>query len=363
MSPTLFSPISLRSVTFDNRIVVSPMCQYSAHAGSAGDWHVVNLGHLALGGPGLVFFEATHVSAEGRITPNCLGLYNDENEIAIARVVRFLRDYTPVKIGIQLAHAGRKGATLPPWEGGGPVGDARTWQTVAPSALPYDDTWRTPVALDARGMQKVRDDFVAAAGRAARLGIDVVELHFAHGYLAHQFLSPLSNVRTDEYGGSLENRMRFPLELFDAVRRAWPGTKPLGVRVSATDYVEGGWTLEETVVLASQLAARGCDFVDVSSGGLSPLQTLTPEPGYQVGFSRAVREATGIATIAVGLIVDPLHAERIVAGGDADFVALARGFLRDPRWGWNAADALGAQAFCPPQYRRAYTRMPKPNPR
>ncbi|HKU81373.1 MAG TPA: NADH:flavin oxidoreductase/NADH oxidase [Candidatus Tumulicola sp.] len=348
----LFSPIDLRGVRFENRIVVSPMCQYSAAEGTANDWHVVNLGHLALSGPGLVFFEATHVSPEGRITPRCLGLYSDANEAGMARVVAFLRQWTQTKIGVQLAHAGRKASTLPPWEGGGPVRDDRAWTPVAPSALAYGDAGAVPVALDEAGLRKVREDFVAATKRCERLGVDTIELHFAHGYLAHEFLSPLSNHRTDAYGGSLHHRLRFPLELFEAVREAWPAAKPLGVRISATDHAEGGWTLNEAVVFARELAARGCDFVDCSSGGLTPAQKIDPHPGYQIPYARTIRRETGVATIAIGLITQPQAAERIVAAGDADFVALARGFLRRPRWAWDAADELGGAPFVPPQYLR-----------
>lgn len=349
----LFSSFDLRGAHLANRVVVSPMCQYSAVGGVANDWHLVNLGQFALSGPGLVFFEATHVSAEGRITHGCLGLYGDAHEAAMARVVDFIHTRSQSKIGVQLAHAGRKGSTLPPWEGGGPIVGDGTWQTVAPSALAYENGWQTPAALDANGMQKIRNDFASAAKRAAEIGIDVAELHFAHGYLAHQFLSPLSNVRTDDYGGTLEHRMRFPLELFSAVRAVWPQDRPLGVRISATDYVDGGWDLDSSIAFAHALKTRGCDFIDVSSGGLSPKQNITPTSGYQVGFSRAIREAVQVPTMAVGMIVDPAHAEAIVANGDADFVELARGFLRSPRWTWDAADRLGGEAFVPNQYQRA----------
>jgi 2,4-dienoyl-CoA reductase-like NADH-dependent reductase (Old Yellow Enzyme family) len=347
----LFSPITLRGLTLENRIVVSPMCQYSSKDGDANDWHVVNLGHYALCGPGLAFFEATHVSPEARITDWDLGLYSDENENAMARVVAFIRTWTRSKIGVQLAHAGRKGSTLPPWEGGGPASGVHAYQTVSASALPYAD-WPPPKALDDAGLQKVRNDFIVAAERAQRLDIDVIELHFAHGYLAHQFLSPLSNVRTDAYGGSLENRMRFPLELFDAVRGVWPAEKPLGVRISATDWVPGGWDLEQSIVLVQALQQRGCDFVDVSSGGLSPDQKISLGPGYQVPFAQAIKKATGIATIAVGLITQPIQAEEIVATGQADCISMARAFIRNPNWVWDAADQLGAESFVPPEYQR-----------
>jgi len=329
------------------------MCQYSSQDGNANDWHVVNLGHMALSGPGLAFFEATHVSPEGRITDQDLGLYSDANEAAMERVVAYLRRWTNTKVGVQLAHAGRKGSTLPPWEGGGgPASGARAYPTVAPSALAYDAGWQVPAALDAAGLQKVRDDFVAAARRAERLDIDTIELHFAHGYLAHQFLSPLANHRTDAYGGSLENRMRLPLELFDAVRAVWPQHKPLGVRISATDWVEGGWDLDQSTVFAHALKARGVDFIDCSSGGLSPQQKIAVGPGYQVPFSAHIKRAVDVTTIAIGMITDPHQAEGILERGDADFVALARGFLRNPRWTWDAVDALGGESFVPPQYAR-----------
>ena len=364
MSASLFSPFSLRSVDISNRVVVSPMCQYSAIDGTASDWHLVNLGHLALSGPGLVFFEATHVNPEGRISPHCLGLYSDENERGIARVVDFIKTWSQSRIGIQLGHAGRKGGTRPPFPAGNLPPDPALWTPVAPSAIAYDEGWAQPLALDGDGIAGAIADFVAAAKRAQRAGVEVVELHFAHGYLAHQFLSPLSNRRDDEYGGSLENRMRFPLALFQAVRDALPTEMPVGVRISATDFVEGGWDLESSIALVQHLSERGCDFVDVSAGGLSPLQKIHPAPGYQVGFAKAIRAATGVATIAVGMIVDPEHADRIVREGDADFVALARGFLRDPRWVWNAADSLGGASFVPPQYQRGrQIAIPKPNPK
>ena len=350
--PKLFSPFDLRSVELENRIVVSPMCQYSAHDGIASDWHLVNLGQFALGGPGLVFFEATHVSPEARITPWCLGLYGDEHERGMRRIVDFIHGNSQSKVGVQLAHAGRKASVAVPWEGGAPITDSRGWQPVGPSALPFTPDGPSVRALDAPSLAKIRRDFIDATRRCLRMNADVIELHFAHGYLVHQFLSPLSNVRTDAYGGSLENRMRFALELFDDVRAAWPAEKALGVRISATDYVSGGWNLEESIVLSRELSSRGCDFIDVSSGGLSLLQKIDPSPGYQVPFSRAIRDAVDIATIAVGMILDPREAERIVADGDADLVALARGMIRDPHWAWGAADELGGTVFAPNQYAR-----------
>ncbi len=348
----LFSPIGLRGRTLENRIVVSPMCQYSSENGSANQWHLVHLGHLALSGPALVFFEATHVSPQARITYRDLGLYSDDNENGMERVVRFLREWTRSKIGVQLAHAGRKASTLPPWEGGGPASGEQAYPIVAPSALAYDTGWHVPSELDEAGLERVRSDFVAAVHRAERLDLDVVELHFAHGYLAHEFLSPLSNRRGDRYGGSLENRMRFPLELFERARAAWPERKPLGVRISATDWVEGGWSIDDAVVFAAELKRRNCDFIDVSSGGLSPLQKIDARPGYQVPFSARIRRETGMTTIAVGAITRPQQAEAILASGDADMVSLARGFLRNPRWTWDAADALGGESFVPKQYLR-----------
>jgi 2,4-dienoyl-CoA reductase-like NADH-dependent reductase (Old Yellow Enzyme family) len=360
--PGLFSPIELRGVSFENRIVVSPMCQYSALEGTATDWHTVNLGHLSLSGPGLVFFEATHVSPEGRITPQCLGLYNDANEAGIERTVRFIKRWANAKVGVQLAHAGRKASTLPPWEGGGPVLDGRGWTPVAPSALAYDIGSNLPAELDEAGLQKVRDDFTAATQRCVRLGIDVIELHFAHGYLAHEFLSPLSNHRADNYGGTLANRMAFPLELVDAVRGVWPEHLPLFVRISATDWVDGGWNTQESIVFARECKKRGVDVIDCSSGGLSPRQQIDARPGYQVAFARKIRREAEIATVAIGMITDPYFAERIVVEGEADFVAMARAFLRDPRWVWTAADLLGAEPFVPEQYARARRTLLPPRP-
>ncbi len=347
----LFSPLDLRGLELDNRVVVSPMCQYSSTDGNANDWHVVNLGHYALSGPALAFFEATAVSPEGRITDRDLGLYSDDNERAMARVVAFMRDWTRTKVGVQLAHAGRKASTLPPWEGGGAAHGDRAYPTVAPSAIAYTEGWQTPEALDLGGLRKVRDDFVAAARRCERLGIDAIELHLAHGYLGHQFLSPLSNHRNDDYGGSLQNRMRFPIELFEAVRGVWHD-RPLGVRISATDWAEGGWDVEQSIALIKELKARGCDFVDVSSGGLVPHQKIEVGPGYQVPFAREIKRATGMTTMSVGMITDPQQAETILREGDADLIELARGFIRNPNWTWDAGDALGGEPFVPNQYQR-----------
>jgi 2,4-dienoyl-CoA reductase-like NADH-dependent reductase (Old Yellow Enzyme family) len=348
----LFSPIKLGARTLKNRIVVSPMCQYSAEDGSATDWHMIHLGHLALSGAGLLFAEATAVSPEGRISAADLGLWSGDNESALGRVVAAIRRYAPsIALGIQLAHAGRKASTDLPWAGGRFVlPEQGGWQTFAPSALPYAPGDAAPLALDAGGLDRVCGEFVAAAQRAERLGFDVIELHAAHGYLLHEFLSPLSNLRDDRYGGSLENRMRFPLEVFDAVRAVVREDIALGVRISATDWVDGGWDVAQSVVLANELQRRGCAFIDVSSGGLSPAQQIPIAPAYQLPFAAQIRAETGLPTIAVGLITEPQQAENIVAGGHADMVALARGMLYDPRWPWHAAAELGAQADAPKQY-------------
>jgi 2,4-dienoyl-CoA reductase-like NADH-dependent reductase (Old Yellow Enzyme family) len=348
MSVKLFTPVELGGVTLANRVVVSPMCQYSSIDGSAQDWHRVHYGALALSGAGLLCFEATHVERDGRITQGCAGLYSDENEAALKPIVEWARGWMPhVKLGIQLGHAGRKASAQRPWKGGGALTQADApdlpWTTFSASAVPYDTKWHTPVALDAAGLERVKAAFVASVERSARLGLDLIELHGAHGYLLHQFLSPLSNQRSDEYGGTMEKRRRFPLEVFEAAREAWPHDKALGVRLSATDWVEGGLTVEDTIETARQLKALGCDFIDVSSGGNSPAQKIAIGPGYQVGLSARVRKEAGIKTWAVGIITEPQQAEDIVASGQADCTAHARSFLVDPRWAWNAAKALGAE--------------------
>jgi 2,4-dienoyl-CoA reductase-like NADH-dependent reductase (Old Yellow Enzyme family) len=353
----LFSTISIGNLKLHNRIVVSPMCQYSADQGKASDWHLIHLGQMALSGAGLLFTEATAVSPEGRISAGDLGLWSDQTEEALARVIKPIRRYSPIPIGIQLAHAGRKASVQIPWKGGQDVSPEKGgWLTVAPSALPFAEDGIQPHALDDAGMRQILEDFVSTAKRAQRLGMDLFELHAAHGYLLHQFLSPLSNIRADRYGGSLENRMRFPLEVFDAVRATVPEEKPVGVRISATDWVAGGWDIEQSVVFAKELQRRGCSFIDVSSGGLSPLQQIPLEPGYQVPFAGRIRRETGLTTIAVGLITDPVQAETIVSSGQADMVALARGMLYDPRWPWHAAAKLGGQVVAPNQYLRSQPR-------
>lgn len=358
MSSKLFSPIRLRSLDLPNRIVVSPMCQYSARDGSLTDWHLMHLGQFAVSGAGLVFIEATGVEPVGRITPGDSGLYSDDNEEALARVLRFCRQHGSARIGLQLAHAGRKASTRAPWLGGEPLTkEEGAWQTVSASALPFAPGWHVPQALDEAGLVRVKAAFRQAAERAARIGLDALEIHSAHGYLLHQFLSPLSNQRNDAYGGDLAGRMRFPLEVFEAVREVWPEDRPLGVRFSATDWIEGGWDLESSIRYAQELKERGCDFFDVSSGGLSPQQRIDVAPGYQTGFAAAVRQATGAVTMSVGMITDPHQAETIIRSGQADLVALARGMLFDPRWPWHAAVALNAKAPFPPQYQRAHASL------
>jgi len=352
MSSQLFSPISLRGLTLANRIVISPMCQYSAKNGCASDWHLMHIGQFSVSGTGLMIIEMTNVEARGRISPNCMGLYNNDTEAALTRVVQFAEQYGNTPLGIQLAHAGRKASTRPPWMGRAPLTpDQGGWETVAPSAIAMDADSLVPRALRRDEIMALVDSFVDAARRAERIGFKAIELHGAHGYLLHQFLSPLSNQRDDDYGGSLENRMRLLLEVYDAVRSVVSAHIPVGVRVSATDWVDGGWTLDETVALAKLLKARHCDWLDVSSGGLVAAKIPTG-PGYQVPFSQQVREQTGITTMSVGMITDPQQAEDIIANGQADMVALARGMLYDPRWTWHAADALGAEAAYPNQYLR-----------
>jgi NADPH2 dehydrogenase len=350
----LFSPIKLRGLTLKNRIMVSPMCQYSAEDGVANDWHFTHINNLALSGAAMFCIEATHVEAIGRITPGCLGLYSDACEAALVPILASVRKHSTAVVAMQLAHAGRKASSARPWEGGQLIApDKGGWRPVGPSALPHKDDEAAPIALDAAGLRRIRDAFVDSAKRAARLGIDAIEVHGAHGYLLHQFLSPIANQRSDEYGGSLENRMRFPLEVFDAVRAAFPHDRPVGVRVSSTDWVEGGWDLAQTIEFARALKARGVDWIDASSGGVSPKQKIALGPGYQVPFAEAIRRETGIVTMAVGLITEAKQAEDIVASGKADMVALARAMMYDPRWGWHAAAELGATVDAPPQYWRS----------
>jgi 2,4-dienoyl-CoA reductase-like NADH-dependent reductase (Old Yellow Enzyme family) len=350
----LFSPLALRGLTLRNRIGVSPMCQYSSEDGFANEWHLVHLGARAVGGAALVLTEAAAVVPEGRISPQDLGLWKDEHVEPLARVVRFVRDHGAAA-GVQLAHAGRKGSTARPWDGTGAVPPERGgWTPVAPSALRFDEAYPEPAALDDAGIARVVDRFAAAARRALDAGFDAVEIHGAHGYLLHEFLSPLSNRREDRYGGPFDNRVRLPLEVATAVRRVWPERRPLFFRVSATDWADGGWTPEETVELARRLAAEGVDAVDVSSGGLVPGVRVPAGPGYQTEFARRVR-AAGVAVATVGLITSPQQADHVVRTGQADLVLLARALLRDPNWPIAAARALGREAPIPPQYLRAWS--------
>jgi 2,4-dienoyl-CoA reductase-like NADH-dependent reductase (Old Yellow Enzyme family) len=354
---TLFTPYTIGSLALKNRIVIAPMCQYSAVDGAATDWHTIHLGHLALSGAALMFIEATAVERDGRITPGCLGLWSDPTEAALARVLQTARAHSRMPIAIQLGHAGRKASSHVPWDGGQLIPPERGgWLPQAPSALPHLPGEAPPQALDRAGLQRIVEAFASAAMRAHRLGLDAIELHAAHGYLLHQFLSPISNVRSDEYGGSLENRMRFPLQVFDAVRAVVPASLPVGVRLSATDWVEGGWDPAQSLAFARALQSRGLSFLHVSSGGVSPQQKIPVGPGYQVSLAEQLRRETGLPTIAVGLITEAQQAEAIVAHGQADLVALARGMLFDPRWPWHAAAQLGATVEAPAQYWRSQPR-------
>jgi 2,4-dienoyl-CoA reductase-like NADH-dependent reductase (Old Yellow Enzyme family) len=354
MDAPLFSPLTLRGLTLDNRIVVGPMCQYSAENGSATDWHLMHLGQFATSGAGLVITESAHVEPVGRITHGCLGLYSDANEDALGRVVQFCKTHGLAKMGVQLSHAGRKGSTRLPWEGrAAPLSDD-AWETIGCSGQPRAEGWPRPTPLDEAGMDRVRQAHVDAVVRASRIGFDLVEVVMAHGYLLHEFLSPLSNHREDAFGGDLENRMRFPLSVFAAMRDAWPDGKPMGVRVSATDWVEGGWTPEDTADLAIALKNLGCDYIAVSSGGLSLDQSVPLGEGHQVALAAEIRAASGLPVMAMGMIEDPNHANRIVADGEADMVALARAMLSDPHWPWYAAAVLEQDVSYPPQYLRGY---------
>ncbi len=351
----LFEPIQLGELSLSNRIVIAPMCQYSAEDGQMNDWHLTHLGTLAQSGAGILTIEATAVVPEGRITYADVGLWDDATEAAMRRVLEGIRRWSDMPIAIQLAHAGRKASTEVPWKGGAqlPPDHPLGWQTEAPSAIGFDSQDVPPTALDRAGLDRVRDAFAAATERAARLGIDAVQVHAAHGYLLHSFLSPLSNQREDEYGGSLENRMRFPLEVFDAVRAAFPADRAVTVRVSGTDWVEGGWDVEQTVAFAKALEERGCAAINVSSGGLDQRQAIPVGPSYQVPLARRVKEEVSMPVVAVGLITEPEQAEAIVATGDADMIALARTVLYDPRWPWHAAAHLGARVKAAPQYWRS----------
>ena len=354
MSAKLFSPLQIKSITLKNRIVISPMCQYSSQDGFANDWHQVHLGSRATGGAALIIQEATAVCPEGRISPSDLGIWKDEHIEKLKAINAFIISQNAIP-GIQLAHAGRKASVSEPWNGNKKLNDAQGgWQTVAPSAIPYhDDEPFNPVALDKVGIQKIISDFKTATKRAVQAGFQALEIHAAHGYLMHQFLSPLSNVRTDAYGGSFENRIRFTLEILESVQSEWPNNLPLFVRISATDWADGGWNIEESVQLSKILKERGVDLIDVSSGGLVSLQKIPVEPSYQVPFAEKIKKETGILTGAVGLITEAKQAEEIIANEKADLVLFARASLRDPNLPLHFAAALGVDIAWPKQYERA----------
>ena len=357
MNSALFSPLTVGQVTFDNRLAVAPMCQYSCTDGVPGDWHLMHLGNLAVSGAGLLIVEATGVEPRARITPGCPGLWNDEQESAFAPILDFCRQHGNAKLGIQLAHAGRKASARVPWEGGTSISpdEEGGWQTIGPSAVAFADGWTQPVEMSREDMEFVRDSFVSSARRAERLGFDFVELHAAHGYLMSSFLSPLANHRDDEYGGSLENRMRFPLEVVEAVRAVWPQDRVLCVRFNGTDWMENGWTEDESVLFAKALKAAGCDMVHLSSGGNSPERPPVGPgtPGYQLPASERIKAETDMLTIGVGYINEPEFADAVIAEGRADMVAMGRGMLYNPRFAWHAAEELGVEIDYPLQYQRS----------
>ncbi len=350
----LFSLFNIGSLLLKNRIVIAPMCQYSSVNGETTDWHTMHLGQLALSGAGLLIIEATAVEPEGRITYGDLGLWSDKTEQALSKTLAAIRQYSDMPIGIQLAHAGRKGSCDLPWHGGKCLKTGEnSWQTIAPSAVPFLEDDTVPQAMSLDRIEALKQAFVASAKRAERLGVDLIELHAAHGYLLHQFLSPIANQRDDAYGGSLENRMRLVLEIFNEIRRAVSNTIPVGIRISGTDWVQGGWDIEQSVRLSQKLEALNCAYIHVSSGGLSPKQTIPVHPNYQVGLAETVASAVSMPVIAVGLITEPEQAEAIIAEGRADLVGLARAMLYNPRWPWHAAAKLGAKVDAPPQYLRS----------
>ncbi len=350
----LFASLELGGLKLPNRIVVSPMCQYSAEDGKPNDWHMMHLGTLAISGAGLLCLEGTAVEPQGRITPGDLGLWDDATEAAFRPVLDALRRFSPIALTIQLAHAGRKGSSHKPWETGRQIpSSAGGWLTDAPSAIAHASGEEGPVALDRQGLARIRAAFASAASRAARLGFDAIEIHGAHGYLLHEFLSPLSNRRTDDYGGSFANRIRFPLEVFDAVRERFPADKPVGMKLSSTDWMPDGWDVEQTIAFAGELKTGGAAWITASSGGISPMQNIAVGPGYQVPFATAIRQGAGLPTVAVGLITGAKQAEDIVSNGEADLVALARAMLFNPRWPWHAAAELGATVSAPPAYWRS----------
>ncbi|QIO64006.1 NADH:flavin oxidoreductase/NADH oxidase [Rhizobium leguminosarum] len=354
-TPALFKPIKIKDLKLHNRIVIAPMCQYSAEEGCMNEWHLIHLGKLALSGAGLLTIEATAVLPEGRITYADLGLYSDQNYAAMSLTIESIRRWSEMPIGLQLSHAGRKASTDVPWSGGRQFLPTHElgWQTYAPSTVPYDAQGAAPLHLDKARLTRIRDAFASATARASRIGLDVIQVHAAHGYLLHQFLSPLTNHRDDEYGGSLEKSNAVSIEVFDSVRSAFPAHKPVSVRISATDWVAGGLDLEQTLVFVSELEKRGCDVLHVSSGGLHPSQKIPVGPSYQVPLARAVRQQAHIPVVAVGQITGYDQAEAIVGTGDADMVALARTILFDPNWPWHAAAQLGGKVHVPNQYLRS----------
>jgi 2,4-dienoyl-CoA reductase-like NADH-dependent reductase (Old Yellow Enzyme family) len=354
-SPLLFTPTQVGNLKLVNRIVIAPMAQYSAEDGQMNDWHLMHLGQLANSGAAALTIEGAAVSPEGRTTYADVGLYSDESEASMARVLRSVRQWSDIPIGIQLSHAGRKGSRQKMWDGSAqiPPDQLSGWQTYAPSPISFSATDIPPVTLDREGLAAVRNDFANAARRASRLGLDFIQILGGHGYLIHQFLSPLSNHRDDEYGGSLENRMRFPLEVFEAVRDTFTHERPVTMRVSATDWADGGWSVEETIAFVKALEAKGCAAINVSSGALIPSAQIPIGPGFQLPLARAVRQATTLPVVAVGLITEFEQAESILRSGDADLIALARAILYDPRWPWHAAAHFGTQIRAPKQYLRS----------
>ncbi|RJT56467.1 MULTISPECIES: NADH:flavin oxidoreductase/NADH oxidase [Rahnella] len=350
----LFEPITLGELTLENRIVIAPMCQYSSDEGKATAWHHAHLGQLSFSGAGLLILEATAVEAAGRISAEDLGLWDDATEAAMKDLITGLRANSKMPLGLQLGHAGRKASCAAPWNGGAQIPQsAGGWQTVAPSAIAFTEGTEAPEAMSLARIDELKKAYVETVRRADRLGLDLLELHGAHGYLLHQFLSPLSNQRTDQYGGSLENRMRLLLEIFQEIRAEFPAEKPIGVRISATDWVEGGWDLEQSIELAKALDKLGCSYIHVSSGGLSPQQKIAVGPNYQVPFADGIKRYVNMPVIAVGLITEPEQAEAIIGTGQADMIALARGILYNPRWPWHAAAKLGAKVSAPKQYWRS----------
>jgi 2,4-dienoyl-CoA reductase-like NADH-dependent reductase (Old Yellow Enzyme family) len=358
MPSALFSPIKLADLTLANRIVVAPMCQYSADDGAGNDWHMTHLGMLANSGAAMLVVEATHVERRGRITHGCLGLYSDACEAALERIVYHCHHIGRAKLAIQLAHAGRKASSQRPWEGAKALSEAEdAWPTIGPSALPFGPGWHTPRAMTEDDMAHVTASFTDAAKRALRVGFDAVELHFAHGYLLHSFVSPLSNKRNDAYGGSFEGRMKFPLDVVRSVRAAVPRAIPLGARITGTDRVEGGLTVEDAVAMGKALKAAGLDYIDVSSANITPDSRWPTDPGFNVPAAERVRREAGIPVRAVGMITSAQQAEEIVATGKADMIAMARAFLDDPHWGWHAAQTLGAEVSRPVQYARTAPKL------